>query len=108
MESIIRGTTPSLILDFTDEPDLSVDDVDILAFTIKRRTGREVLGLNDFVRDGEKLIYQFTEEKTLSFTASERITFQCDVLANNGQRYRIFDGYTKVEETEYPEVMGNG
>lgn len=107
MENIIRGTTPSLILDFADEPDLSVDDIDILAFTIKRRTGKEVLGLNDFVRNEEKLIYQFTEEKTLSYTASERITFQCDVLAN-GQRYRVFDGSAKVEETEYPEVMGNG
>ena len=42
------------------------------------------------------------------FFACERITFQCDVLANNGQRYRIFDGSAKVEETEYPEVMGNG
>lgn len=107
MENIIRGTTPSLVLDFADRTEFTVDDIDELVLTFKRRTGTEIHGLNDLTRDGDKLIYQFTQEKTLSFTTGERITFQCDVLVGN-QRYRVLDNYSKVEDTNYPEVMGNG
>lgn len=47
MENIIRGTTPSLILDFSDRTEFTVDDIDELTLTISRRTGTEKHGLED-------------------------------------------------------------
>lgn len=107
MENIIRGTTPSLILDFADITEFTVDDIDELTLTISRRTVTEKHGLNDMVRDGDKLIYHFTQEQTFAFTAREKIYFQCDVLVGT-EVYRVLDGRSEVEDTKRTEVMGNG
>lgn len=107
MENIIRGTTPSLILDFADRTEFTVDDIDELTLTISRRTGTEKHGLEDMIRDGDKLIYHFTQEQTFALTAREKVYFQCDVLVGT-EVYRVLDGRSEVEDTKRTEVMGNG
>lgn len=39
---IVRGTTPSLIVDFSDITDFAVSDITSVALTIISRAGKEV------------------------------------------------------------------
>lgn len=92
MEQIVRGTTPSLIIDFsgvTEIPDFSVQDISAAALVIKRRTERLELGLADMSIDGDTLSYHFTQEQTLAFTAGELITLDMHVVIN-GERYKVY------------------
>ena len=70
MEQIVRGTTPSLIIEFsgvTEIPDFSVEDISAASLVIKRRTERLELGLADMSVEDNKLSYHFTQEQTLAF-----------------------------------------
>jgi hypothetical protein len=104
MENIIRGTTPSLVVDFTDITDFTVSEVDEIALTIKSRTVTEIHKLADVEISGNTLVYHWTQEKTLALRAGERLTIQLDVLVGE-QRYRCVNERVEVVDTQYAEVL---
>jgi hypothetical protein len=107
MENIIRGTTPSLVVDFTDITDFTVSEVDEIALTIKSRTVTEIHKLADVEISGNTLVYHWTQEKTLALRAGERLTIQLDVLVGE-QRYRCVNERVEVVDTQYAEVLTDG
>lgn len=109
MEQIVRGTTPSLIIDFsevTEIPDFNVEDISSAALVIKRRTERQELSLADMSVEGDTLSYHFTQEQTLAFTAGEVITLDMHIVVN-GERYKVYGVPEKVSivNTQKNEVM---
>lgn len=103
---IVRGTTPSLIVDFSDITDFAITDISAVSLVIKRRTGKMELSLADFAISEDTFIYHFTQEQTLSFTAGELLTLDMHVVAN-GERYKVkgIPEKIKIESTEKNEVM---
>lgn len=106
MENIIRGTTPSLIVDFEGITDFTVQDIDAVALTIKSRTQNEIHGLEDVEIRDNTLVYHWTQEQTLALRAGERLTIQMDVLVGT-ERYRCVNERVEVVDTQYAEVMTN-
>ena len=109
MEQIVRGTTPSLIIDFsgvTEIPDFNVEDISAASLVIKRRTQRLELGLADMSVEDNKLSYHFTQEQTLAFTAGEIITLDMHIVVN-GERYKVYGvpETISVVNTQKNEVM---
>ena len=104
MENIIRGTTPSLVVDFADITDFTVQDIDEIALTIKSRTVTEIHKKNDVEINGNTLIYHWTQEQTLALRAGERLTIQLDALVGV-QRYRCVNERVEVVDTQYAEVL---
>lgn len=104
--TIVRGTTPSLIVDFSDIADFSVADISAVSLIIKRRTEKIELSLADFAISEDTLTYHFTQEQTLGFTAGEIITVDLHIVAN-GERYKVYGipDRIRVENTEKNEVM---
>ena len=107
MENIIRGTTPSLVIDFADITDFVVSEIDEIALTIKSRTVTETHKLADMEISGNTLIYHWTQEQTLGMRAGERLTIQLDVLVGT-QRYRCVNERVEVVDTQYAEVLTDG
>ena len=107
MENIIRGTTPSLIVDFADITDFTVTDIDEIALTIKSRTVTEIHKKNDVEINDNTLIYHWTQEQTLALRAGERLTIQLDALVGV-QRYRCVNERVEVVDTQYAEVLTDG
>ena len=106
MDTIVRGTTPSLIIDFSGITDFTVSEITEVALTVKRRTRTDTYGLSDLVADESTLIYHWTQEQTLAMRAGEYIRIDMHVLAN-GERYKVrgIPEQIKVENTDYNEVM---
>ena len=109
MEQIVRGTTPSLIIDFsgvTEIPDFSVEDISAASLVIKRRTERLELGLADMSVEDNTLSYHFTQEQTLAFTAGELINLDMHIVVN-GERYKVYGvpETISVINTQKNEVM---
>lgn len=106
MDTIVRGTTPSLIIDFSGITDFAVSEITEVALTVKQRTRTDTYGLSDLVADESTLTYHWTQEQTLSMRAGERIIIDMHVLAN-GERYKVrgIPEQIKVENTDYNEVM---
>lgn len=106
MSTIVRGTTPSLIVDFSDVSEFSVADITAVSLVIKRRTERIEYGLSDMIISGDTLAYHFTQEETLAFTAGEIITVDLHIVAN-GERYKVYGipDRIRVDNTEKNEVM---
>ena len=109
MEQIVRGTTPSLIIDFssvTEIPDFSVEDISAASLVIKRRTERKELGLADMSVEDNKLSYHFTQEQTLAFRAGELINLDMHIVVN-GERYKVYGvpETISVVNTQKNEVM---
>ena len=106
MDTIVRGTTPSLIIDFSGITDFAVSEITEVALTVKQRTRTDTYGLSDLVTDESTLTYHWTQEQTLAMRAGERISIDMHVLAN-GERYKVrgIPEQIKVENTDYNEVM---
>lgn len=104
MESIIRGTTPSLVIDFADITDFTVPEIDEIALTVKSRTQTNIYKKNDVEIKDNTLIYHWTQEKTLALRAGERLTIQLDALVGE-QRYRCVNERVEVIDTQYAEVL---
>ena len=104
MENIIRGTTPTLIVDFTGVLDVSTIADAVL--TIRTRSGIARKRLSDLTVDisHKTVSYHFSQAETLALTANENIHFQLDVLAA-GERYRCLTDSAKVQDTQYAEVL---
>ena len=107
MENIIRGTTPSLIVDFADITDFTVTEIDEIALTIRSRTATEIHKLEDVEISGNTLIYHWTQEQTLALRAGERLTIQLDALVG-AERYRCVNERVEVVDTQYGEVLTDG
>ena len=106
MATIVRGTTPSLIVDLSDVADISVSDISAVSLIIKRRTEKIELGLSDMIISGDTLAYHWTQAETLAFTAGELLTLDMHIVAN-GERYKVYGipDKIRVENTEKNEVM---
>ena len=107
MENIIRGTTPSLVIDFADITDFTVQEIDEIALTVKSRTQTEIHKKNEVEINGNTLIYHWTQEQTLALRAGERLTIQLDVLVGT-ERYRCVNERVEVVDTQYGEVLTDG
>lgn len=103
---IVRGTTPSLIVDLSDVADISVSDISAVSLIIKRRTEKIELGLSDMIITGDTIAYHWTQSQTLAFTAGEVLTVDMHVVAN-GERYKVYGipDKIRIENTEKNEVM---
>lgn len=106
MNTIVRGTTPSLIIDFSGITDFAVSEITKVALTVKQRTRTDTYGLSDLVADESTLTYHWTQEQTLAMRTGECISIDLHVLAN-GERYKVrgIPEQIKVENTDYNEVM---
>ena len=104
MENIIRGTTPTLIVDFTGVLDVSTITDAVL--TIRTRAGVTEKMLTDLTVDTEHktVSYHFSQAETLALTANDNVRFQMDVVAS-GERYRCLTDSAKVADTQYSEVL---
>lgn len=103
---IVRGTTPSLIVDFSDITDFAVSNITSVAFTIRSRTAIEELGLSDFTVTGDTLSYHWTQEQTLAYKSGDILKLDMHVVAN-GERYKVYGipERIRVENTGKNEVM---
>lgn len=106
MDTIVRGTTPSLIIDFSGITDFAVSEITEVALTVKQRTRMDIYGLSDLVADESTLTYHWTQEQTLAMRAGGYISIDMHVLVN-GERYKVrgIPEQIKIENTEHNEVM---
>jgi hypothetical protein len=106
MDSIIRGTTPSLVVDFSGITAFTVSDITAVALTVKQRTKTDVYGLEDMEVGDSSLAYHWTQEETLAMKAGDSIKVDMHVTAN-GERYKILGvpSSLSVENTLYNEVL---
>lgn len=103
---LVRGTTPSLIVDFSDITDFTVADITSVAFTIRSRTVIEEFGLSDLIISENTLTYHWTQEQTLAYKYGDILRLDMHVVAN-GERYKVYGIPEKlrVENTGKNEVM---
>ncbi len=103
---IVRGTTPSLIVDFSDITDCTVADITSVAFTIRSRTAIEEFGLSDMTITGDIMSYHWTQEQTLAYRYGDVLRLDMHVVAN-GERYKVYGvpEMVRVENTDKNEVM---
>lgn len=103
---LVRGTTPSLIVDFSDITDFAVSDITSVGFTIRSRTAIEEFGLPDFSITGDVLSYHWTQEQTLAYKYRDILKLDMHVVAN-GERYKVYGipEMVRVENTDINEVM---
>ena len=103
---IVRGTTPSLIVDFSGVTAFNVSDITAVALTVRSRTGIEEFGLSDLDIIGNILTYHWTQEQTLAYKYGDVLRLDMHVVAN-GERYKVYGIPEKirVENTDINEVM---
>lgn len=103
---IVRGTTPSLIVDFSDITDFAVAEITAAAFIIKRREETVEFGLSDLIISENTLAYHWTQEQTLAYKAGEFLSLDFHVVAN-GERYKVrgIPEHVRVANTYKNEVM---
>ena len=106
MTTITRGTTPSLVIDFSDVSDFDMVDISSVSLIIKQITGKTEFTLADMGITDNKLFYHFSQSQTLAFTAGETLSLDMHVVAN-GERYKVYGipEKIKVENTFKDEVM---
>lgn len=103
---IVRGTTPSLVVDFSGITEFAVSDIEKVALTVRQRTREDVYGLEDMEVGESSLSYHWTQEETLAMRAGDSIRVDMHVTAN-GERYKILGvpSTLRVENTLYNEVL---
>lgn len=103
---IVRGTTPSLIVDFSNITDFAVAEITAAAFIIKRREETVEFGLSDLIISENNLAYHWTQEQTLAYKAGEFLSLDFHVVAN-GERYKVrgIPEHIRVANTDKNEVM---
>lgn len=104
MENIIRGTTPTLVVDFKNV--LSVSSITDAVLTIRKRSGTDKVMLSDLDVDttNDKISYHFSQAETLALAHGDKVRFEMDVLAD-GERYRVLTSSADVVNTQYNEVL---
>lgn len=103
---LVRGTTPSLIVDFSGITDFAVSDITSVAFTVRSRTAIEEFGLSDLIISENTLTYHWTQEQTLAYKYGDILRLDMHVVAN-GERYKVrgIPEHVRVENTNKNEVM---
>lgn len=108
-ESIIRGTTPSFIVDFSEllpfTPTLSV----IEQVSLIQIQGRTIKDLSEgLIYDNiEKTIsYHFSQEETFEMKRAAMIHFQMDIWVA-GEAYRVVDRLYEVEDSHRTKVFAD-
>lgn len=103
---LVRGTTPSLIVDFSGITDFTVSDITSVGFTIRSRTAIEEFGLSDLAITEDVLTYHWTQEQTLAYKYRDILKLDMHVVAN-GERYKVYGipEMIRVENTDINEVM---
>ena len=106
MDSIVRGTTPSLVVDFSGITEFTVADIEKVALTVKQRTKTDTYTLDDMEVGDNSLTYHWGQEETLDMRKGDTIHIDMHVLVN-GERYKILGipSSLMVEDTQYNEVM---
>ena len=103
---ITRGTTASIVVDFSDITDFTVAQITAVAFTVKQRGRVDEYGLSDMIVGENTLTYHWSQEQTLAMKNGERLQLDFHVVAN-GERYKIKGIPERVEvvNTLKNEVM---
>lgn len=103
---IVRGTTPSLIVDFSNITEFRVSDIEEAALTFTRKAQTVTYMLSDLDVGETALAYHWTQEQTLDMRAGERIEVDLHILVD-GERYKVrgVPPVLKVEDALYNEVM---
>ena len=85
MADLIRGTTPSYIVDFTDSG-VDVADITKATLTAKYRCVKTDLSDGLVLDPVENVIrYHFTQAETLAYHAGEKVYLEMDVVSDGGQ-----------------------
>ena len=103
---IVRGTTPSLVVDFSGITEFTVADIEKAVLTVKQRTKTDTYTLDDMEVGDTSLTYHWRQQETLDMRKGDTLYIDMHVLVN-GERYKILripDSLT-VEDTQYNEVL---
>lgn len=99
MSSIIKGTTPTIKLDFsTFEADVN----DIVKISMLCKQGDKVWDISDDVEldcSRGTAAYHFSQSVTLALQKNEELYIEVDVLMNDGEVYRVAADSFNVEPT---------
>ena len=103
---IVRGTTPSLVVDFSGITGFAVSDIEKVVLTVKQRTKTDTYTLDDMEVGDTSLTYRWGQKETLDMHKGDKIYIDMHVLVN-GERYKIIGipSVLTVEDTQYNEVM---
>lgn len=107
MENLIRGTTPGIIVDFSETTEIEFSEIADAVLTINAG-GENVITkfLTDLeVNPTDKTIsYFFTQEQSLALSVYDSVHIEFDILVN-GKRIRAATIDTGVDNTNYNEVL---
>ncbi len=107
MSKIIKGTTPTILLDFSVF-ELDVYDITKISMILKHGEKEwDVSDRIDFNRGEKQATLHFSQEQTFALSAQHTIYVQVDVLMSDGEVYRVAEGEYKVERTLRKEVLKN-
>lgn len=103
-KSLIRGTTPSYIVDFTDSG-VDVADITKATLTAKYRGVKRDLSDGLVYNTVENTIYyHFSQAETLAYRADEQVYMEMDVVVD-GERSRAAENLLDVKNTLKDEVI---
>ena len=104
MADLIRGTTPSYIVDFTDSG-VNVADIAKATLTAKYRCVKTDLSDGLVLDPVENVIrYHFSQAETLAYQAGEKVYMEMDVVID-GERSRASERLLDVKNTLKDEVI---
>lgn len=85
MDSILQGTTPTLMIAI-DPTDFSVGDIVALELAVKQKNNITLYGLSDVTVDpvANTISYTFTQAETLAFVPGVWVTAQLRVCFADG------------------------
>ena len=107
MSKIVKGTTPTILLDFTDF-ELDVFDIDKIIMNIKHGGKvKDVSDQLDFNRGEKQATLHFTQEQTFALSDKLTIYIEVDVLMNDGEVHRVAEGEYDIKPTLRKEVARN-
>ncbi len=97
MASLLQGTTPYLVIDFTDTG-LNVSDFSAAELTLKSGTGKRTYALPAMIVDSEAntLTYHFTETDTLVLSTTAAVNWQiyvkvgAEIFGTAAEQVQIF------------------
>ena len=103
---IIKGTTPSFIVDFTGIDDIRLADVIGVTLTMKHHGEKSDLSTGVNIDVTNKLIsYHFSQEQTFDLIVGRPVELQMDVKTSDGEVYRVADVECDVKPTLRSGVM---
>ena len=103
-KNIIRGTTPTYIVEF-DGSGVNVEDIEKAVLTAKYRGVKTDLSDGLVYDTAENTIYyHFSQAETLAYRADEKVYLEMDVVSD-GERYRASEKVLTVKNTLKDEVI---